>query len=93
MGTRGVIGYRINGTDKVTYRHLDAFPEALGMETLEYISKTSIRRMKGIAKKIKVVKHFDTSPSKSEIKMYAETRDLLKKNQCNLWRHVRVFRI
>lgn len=30
MGTRGAMGVRIDGTDKITYNHFDSYPEGLG---------------------------------------------------------------
>lgn len=35
MGTRGVIGFRIDDKDKVMYNHMDSYPEGLGIQLLE----------------------------------------------------------
>lgn len=37
MGTRGLIGFRKNGIDKLTYNHFDSYPEYLGKQVLEFI--------------------------------------------------------
>jgi len=37
MGTRGLIGFRKNGIDKLTYNHFDSYPEYLGKKVLEFI--------------------------------------------------------
>lgn len=40
MGTRGAIGFRINGQDKITYNHFDSYPDALGENVLKFIGST-----------------------------------------------------
>jgi len=39
MGTRGVIGWRKDETDKLAYNHFDSYPEELGIAMLKYASK------------------------------------------------------
>ena len=39
MGTRGVIGFRIDDKDKVMYNHMDSYPEYLGVKILEDIDE------------------------------------------------------
>jgi len=34
MGTRGAIGFRIDGVDKLTYNHFDSYPQGLGVDIL-----------------------------------------------------------
>jgi hypothetical protein len=36
MGTRGFIGFVIDGKEKITYNHFDSYPEGLGMEMLTW---------------------------------------------------------
>jgi len=36
MGTRGAIGWRKDGVDKIAYNHFDSYPTCLGVEMLEY---------------------------------------------------------
>jgi hypothetical protein len=37
MGTRGALGFRVNGEDKLMYNHFDSYPEGLGSEVLEFL--------------------------------------------------------
>lgn len=37
MGTRGLIGFRRGGVDKLTYNHFDSYPEYLGEKVLQFI--------------------------------------------------------
>ena len=36
MGTRGAIGFRINGKDKIMYNHFDSYPSALGTDVVNF---------------------------------------------------------
>lgn len=44
MGTRGLIGFRLDGQDKLTYNHFDSYPEGLGKAIVKWCRK--IRRRK-----------------------------------------------
>lgn len=35
MGTRGILGVRKDGKDKIAYNHFDSYPECLGQQTIE----------------------------------------------------------
>jgi hypothetical protein len=48
MGTRGLMGVRVNGTDKLTYNHLDSYPEGLGADVIKDIKE--VYSNKGIYK-------------------------------------------
>jgi hypothetical protein len=37
MGTRGLFGFRCDGTDKLAYNHLDSYPDCLGEKMLTCI--------------------------------------------------------
>lgn len=37
MGTRGTIGFRIDGKDYLTYNHFDSYPDGLGVDVLDEI--------------------------------------------------------
>lgn len=39
MGTRGIMGVRINGQDKLTYNHFDSYPSGLGNDMVKDIQK------------------------------------------------------
>lgn len=68
MGTRGAYGFRINGQDKVSYHHFDSYPTGLGIEIMNFISKTSIEEMKEIAEKIILVEQ-GSVPTEKQIKV------------------------
>lgn len=36
MGTRGLYGFHKNGIDKLTYNHLDSYPDWLGKKIVEF---------------------------------------------------------
>ena len=42
MSTRGAIGIRFNGTDKVAYNHYDSYPTGLGQELLNWLKCKTI---------------------------------------------------
>lgn len=37
MGTRGVMGFVIDGAEKITYNHWDSYPEGLGLDVLQWV--------------------------------------------------------
>ncbi len=59
MVTRGVYGYRINGEDKVTYNHVDSYPDMLGARILNYVSQFDYEEMLVVAERIKLVNKDD----------------------------------
>lgn len=50
MGTRGAIGFRHNGRDKIVYNHFDSYPDCLGEEivTLAKVVATRIPEIAGL---------------------------------------------
>ena len=59
MGTRGGVGFRINGVDKVTYNHYDSYPECLGKNVLEFLKSCDLDELKGKVEKIELLKGID----------------------------------
>lgn len=59
MGTRGAIGFRMNGEDKVTYNHFDSYPSGLGAEILMFVKNHKVEDMKRIVPEIKLVNEQD----------------------------------
>jgi len=73
MGTRGAMGFRIDGQDKVTYNHWDSYPSGLGIEILEEVSKMSIEEMTKIARNIVLITDREQPPTpeqKEALKSY-----------------------
>lgn len=55
MGTRGAIGFRSGGQDKISYNHWDSYPDGLGRKMLEYCGTHSLDQMRSVASKIVLV--------------------------------------
>jgi hypothetical protein len=70
MGTRGVIGFRVDGEDKVTYNHSDSYPEHLGDAIATFVGKTSNEVIAATARGLVLVKEEGT-PTPAQIE---ETR-------------------
>ena len=67
MGTRGAIGFILDGEEKITYNHFDSYPDQLGKNVLKFLSETSIDEMKTIFKNIEVVDE-QSKPTEKQIK-------------------------
>lgn len=39
MGTRGIVGFRLHGQDKLIYNHFDSYPDGLGAEVVRALPK------------------------------------------------------
>jgi len=75
IGTRGIIGFRLKGQDKLTYNHFDSYPDGLGVNILEEIRKVSLEALKAAAERIILVQN-GKEPSKEQIdecKQWADT--------------------
>lgn len=73
MSTRGIVGFRIDGTDRLTYNHYDSYPEGLGEDTVAEIRvmlKThGLDEMKNMARRAKFVEK-STSLTVEEAKKF-----------------------
>jgi hypothetical protein len=67
MGTRGVCGFRLHGTDYLTYNHFDSYPSGLGNEMIrQWNTYTSLSRddaLPGLALLLASVKVVDEAAS------------------------------
>lgn len=79
MSTRGIVGFRIDGQDKLTYNHWDSYPSAVGVDILEecrihYKDPKHFNIHKNV-RKIKLVKEgtHPTEKQVNEYKKYADT--------------------
>lgn len=75
MGTRGAIGFIVDGKEKVTYNHYDSYPSSLGLEVLEFIAKTKIEEIREGARKIEIVDE-GSKPSAEQKARLKEFTDL-----------------
>ena len=55
MGTRGAIGFRYKGLDRVTYNHSDSYPSGLGMKAYETVVKFNAEQIAGAAARVHMV--------------------------------------
>lgn len=67
MSTRGLYGFRKNGTDKCTYNHSDSYPDWLGRKVVEFCKNHSIKEMNNIFDKIVLVDE-NSTPTEEQIK-------------------------
>lgn len=68
MSTRGAIGLRLGGEDKVTYNHSDSYPTWLGKKMLEFIHDTSIADLTGAYNRLTLV-YEEIKPTKTQVKV------------------------
>lgn len=69
MGTRGVVGFRVDKVDKITYNHFDSYPEELGRKVIQFLDShgRSIRKLKKLARNIKMVNEQDKPTFEQEV--------------------------
>jgi len=84
MGTRGLMGFRIDGKDKVTYNHFDSYPDGLGESVVQDV-KTLLQvltmdELKDKARKIKLVDEDSVPTPEDFLKLDLTTRLLVQKN-------------
>lgn len=56
MSTRGAVGMRYNGVEKVGYNHWDSYPSGLGISVLNWLKGKTLAKMKDIFKSIVAIK-------------------------------------
>ncbi len=66
MGTRGLLGFRKNEQDKLTYNHYDSYPNCLGHTMVQFCKETSVEKLNEIFDNIVLVNGNDT-PTKKQI--------------------------
>ena len=54
MSTRGAVGFRYNGVDKIAYNHSDSYPSGLGQDLIIYLEGKTIEELKNICDEITV---------------------------------------
>src|SRR5687768_12201748 len=76
MGTRGFVGFVVDGTEKISYNHWDSYPSGVGLDVLEWLrgvvsESESLHR--DLAKALSVVP--DRAPTDVEREALAEFED------------------
>lgn len=78
MGTRGAIGFRIDGQDKIAYNHFDSYPDGLGRDAVEFIREWLAEgrdKMRKVARAVAVI-DTKTKPTEAQKERLATVADL-----------------
>jgi hypothetical protein len=75
MGTRGFVGFVVDGTEKITYNHNDSYPDGLGVEVLDF-ARGDMQAAREQARTLRLVT--DEVPPTAEEK--AELAELANRN-------------
>lgn len=75
MSTRGAIGIRVSGVDKVSYNHFDSYPDGLGEQFVEQVKALRERpNLKEQAIALRLVNE-DTPPTDDDIVRLSQSAD------------------
>ena len=85
MGTRGALGFRIDGKDKIAYNHFDSYPSGLGAAVAKFLVKAAstragLARLQAKARLLQAIPK-DSKPTPEDIKRCAKYTDLGVSNQ------------
>jgi hypothetical protein len=75
MGTRGAMGFAIDGELKIAYNHFDSYPTGLGVDILEFLRTAELDKIKQQARDLTLVdSEAEPTPEQIEkLKQYANT--------------------
>jgi len=76
MGTRGFVGFVVDGQEKIAYNHFDSYPDGLGRDVIEWIQSDFDNQTADKVRALRAVDE-DVPPTPEEIerlKKYADTR-------------------
>lgn len=68
MSTRGVVGFRKDGIDKIKFNRYDSYPRELGYDVQRFLKNTSIEVIRGIVDRIEVVDE-NGSPTPEQVEV------------------------
>jgi hypothetical protein len=76
MGTRGFVGFVVDGTEKITYNHFDSYPEGLGVDVLAFLT-ANVADADKIAEDARRLRPVDenSKPTKAERLRFAKFTD------------------
>lgn len=82
MSTRGALGFRIHGTDKISYNHYDSYPAGLGETTLAFL-KTALKDEKRLRERVDALRvvQEDEKPTFEDVQRLRPYTDLRISNQ------------
>jgi hypothetical protein len=79
MSTRGLIGFRLNGQDKLTYNHFDSYPAHMLVKILtdmrELIAPDGLPELRRRVEEILMVGNEDDIPSAEELEFFRDFLD------------------
>lgn len=55
MGTRGFLGFVVDGTEKIAYNHWDSYPDGLGLTVLAWLRETDLEALPERVRALEVV--------------------------------------
>jgi len=78
MSTRGTVGFRIGGEDKLTYNHSDSYPSWLGVEILKQIKTMKKKGWASVKAKVAAIRLVaeDAKPTPADIKKFGHLANL-----------------
>jgi hypothetical protein len=80
VGTRGFIGFIIDGQEKITYNHFDSYPSRLGMTTLEWLRSADVNEVAEQVRALRLISQDDPVPPE-DIERLRKFTDLMVGNQ------------
>lgn len=81
MGTRGMIGFVIDGKRKGIYNHFDSYPDGLGKDVVAFVQKvlavsdSQLERFKSNIRLVKWIDENKDKPTKKDMERYAPLHD------------------
>jgi hypothetical protein len=80
MGTRGFIGFVIDGTEKIAYNHWDSYPSGLGLDVLKWLRDTDQSTLHDRVLALRVVDE-NAPPTAEDVQQLAPWTNLNVSNQ------------
>lgn len=76
MGTRGAVGFWVDGEPKLAYNHFDSYPSGLGVDVLDFLRKAEAEKgwaqLREDARAIKCVEDSEAQPSPEDIEQFGQ---------------------
>ena len=71
MGTRGIMGFRIDGKDRLLYNHFDSYPRGLGEDMVTFLRKCD--DLDAVGEQVRALRDVDgTEPTASDRKRFSK---------------------
>ncbi|HEY3435961.1 MAG TPA: hypothetical protein VGK41_09940, partial [Solirubrobacterales bacterium] len=70
MGTRGFVGFVVDGTEKIAYNHFDSYPDGLGSDVLTWLTSALTTHPAVIVEQARALRAIDgqTEPTDADFK-------------------------